>query len=79
MMYLQNQENKPNDYTRLDLLPVAVTVPNPTDPAAPRPVASGVSGDGRPSDVKYGKMAMDIKIDYAVKQIQAFLASVGAK
>jgi len=54
-------------------------VPNPTDPNAPRPVASGVSGDGRPSDVKYGKMAMDIKIDYAVKQIQEFLKSVGAK
>jgi creatinine amidohydrolase/Fe(II)-dependent formamide hydrolase-like protein len=79
MMYLQEQEKKPNVYTRLDLLPVAVTVPNPTDPAAPRPVASGVSGDGRQSDVKYGKIAMDIKIDYAVKQIQAFLASVGAK
>jgi len=42
-------------------------------------VPSGVSGDGRQSDVKYGKMAMDIKVDYAVKQIQAFLASVGAK
>ncbi len=79
MMYLQSLENRPNVYTRLDLLPVAVTVPNPTDPNAPRPVASGVSGDGRASDVKYGKMAMDIKIDYAVKQIQTFLASVGAK
>ena len=52
---------------------------DPTDPNAPRPVASGVSGDGRQSDVKYGKMAMDIKIDYAVKQIQEFLKSVGAK
>ncbi|HEX5070826.1 MAG TPA: creatininase family protein [Vicinamibacterales bacterium] len=75
MMYLQDLEKKPNAYTRLDLLPVAVTVPNPTDPNAPRPVASGVTGDGRQSDVKYGKMAMDIKIDYAVKQIQAFLAA----
>ena len=79
MMYLQERDKKGNEYTRLDLLPVAVTVPNPADPAAPRPVASGVSGDGRQSDVKYGKMAMDIKVDYAVKQIQAFLASVGAK
>jgi creatinine amidohydrolase len=79
MMYLQQLENKPNTYTRLDLLPVAVTVPAPADAAAPRPVASGVSGDGRQSDVKYGKMAMDIKIDYAVKQIQEFLKSVGAK
>jgi creatinine amidohydrolase/Fe(II)-dependent formamide hydrolase-like protein len=76
MMYLQSLENKPNAYTRLDLLPVAVTVPNPTDPSAQRPVPSGVQGDGRQSDVKYGKMAMDIKIDYAVKQIQGFLKSV---
>jgi hypothetical protein len=34
--------------------------------------------DGRKSDVKYGQMAMNIKIDYAVKQIQEFLRSVGA-
>jgi hypothetical protein len=79
MMYLQSLENKPNAYTRLDLLPVAVTVPNPTDPNAQRPVPSGVQGDGRQSDVKYGKMAMDIKIDYAVKQIQGFLKGVNAK
>lgn len=79
MMYLQEQEGRPNVYTRLDLLPVAVTVPAPSDPGAPRPVPSGVTGDGRQSDVKYGKMAMDIKIDYAVKQIQEFLKSVGAK
>jgi creatinine amidohydrolase/Fe(II)-dependent formamide hydrolase-like protein len=79
MMLLQQQEGKPNAYTRLDLLPVAVTVPPPADPNAPRPVASGVSGDGRQSDVKYGQMAMQIKIDYAVKQIQDFLKSVNAK
>ena len=79
MMLLQQQEGKPNAYTRLDLLPVAVTVPNPADPTAPRPVPSGVSGDGRQSDVKYGQMAMQIKIDYAVKQIQDFLKSVNAK
>jgi creatinine amidohydrolase/Fe(II)-dependent formamide hydrolase-like protein len=79
MMLLQQQEGKPNAYTRLDLLPVAVTVPAPTDPNAPRPVPSGVQGDGRKSDVKYGQMAMQIKIDYAVKQIQDFLKSVNAK
>ena len=44
MMYLQQQERKPNEYTRLDLLPEAVTVPAPTDPTAPRPVPSGVVG-----------------------------------
>lgn len=72
MMLLQQKENKPNAYTRLDLLSVAVTEPNPAA------VPSGVSGDGRKSDVKYGQMAMNIKIDYAVKQIQEFLRSVGA-
>ena len=75
MMYLQQLEGRPNVYTRLDLLPVAMTVPNPTDPNAPRPVPSGVTGDGRQSDVKYGQMAMQIKIDYAVKQIQDFMAA----
>ena len=79
LMLLQQQEGKPNVYTRLDLLPVAVTVPAPTDPNTPRPVPSGVSGDGRQSDVKYGEMAMQIKIDYAVKQIQDFLKSENAK
>src|SRR5262245_49607975 len=79
MMYLQSVENKPNVYTRLDLLPVAVTVPAPADPNAPRPVPSGVTGDGRQSDIKYGKMAMDIQIHYDVKQIKEFHKRVGAK
>jgi creatinine amidohydrolase/Fe(II)-dependent formamide hydrolase-like protein len=79
MIYLQEQEKKPNAYTRLDLLPVAVTVPPAANPNAPQPVPSGVRGDGRQSDAKYGKMAMDIKIDLAVKQVQAFLKSVGAR
>jgi creatinine amidohydrolase/Fe(II)-dependent formamide hydrolase-like protein len=52
-----------------------MTVPNPTDPAAPRPVASGVSGDGRQSTEALGKKAIDTKIDYAVRQIQGFIAS----
>jgi len=73
MMLLQQRENKPNAYTRLDLLSVAVTQTNPSA------VPTGVSGDGRKSDVKYGQMAMDIKIDYAVKQIQEFLKSAGSK
>ena len=46
------------------------------DPNAPRFVASGVSGDGRQSNVDLGKIAFEMKVDYAVKQIQDFLASV---
>jgi creatinine amidohydrolase/Fe(II)-dependent formamide hydrolase-like protein len=46
------------------------------DPNAPRIVASGVSGDGRQSNVELGKIAFDMKVDYAVKQIQDYLASI---
>jgi creatinine amidohydrolase/Fe(II)-dependent formamide hydrolase-like protein len=46
------------------------------DPNAPRIVASGVNGDGRKSTEELGKIAYEMKVDYAVKQIQEFLASV---
>ncbi len=46
------------------------------DPNAPRVVASGVSGDGRLSTEELGKMAFEMKVDYAVKQIQEYLASI---
>jgi len=85
MMYL----GKGKDWVRTDLLKYAVTmgpgyVPvaagagraaGPADPNAPRVVPSGVSGDGRPSNEKYGKEAVEMKIDYAVKQIQATMAT----
>lgn len=45
------------------------------DPNAPRIVPSGVQGDGRQSNEKYGKEAFDMKVDYAVKQIQATMAT----
>jgi len=46
------------------------------DPNAPRFVASGVSGDGRQSTEELGKVAFEMKVDYAVKQIQEYLASI---
>jgi creatinine amidohydrolase len=64
LMYLQG---KTNDYTRLDLLPVAV--------AARRGMPSGVTGDGRQSSVELGKLAFDMKVDYAVRQIKQLTAS----
>ncbi len=95
MMYLQG---KTHDYTRTDLLPVAVTVPGSTGrgrgaasaaggqaasaaggqsaaarASQARPVPSGVSGDGRQSTVELGKMAFDMKVDYAVRQIRELL------
>jgi creatinine amidohydrolase len=64
MMYLQG---KSGGYTRLDLLPVAVTVSGP--------VPSGVEGDGRQSTVELGKRAFDMKVDYAVQQIRQLTAA----
>jgi len=64
MMYLQG---KSGGYTRLDLLPVAVTVSGP--------VPSGVEGDGRQSTVELGKRAFDMKVDHAVKQIRQLTAA----
>jgi len=45
------------------------------DPNAPPRKNNGISGDARRSTPELGKMAMSIKIDYAVKQIQGFLAN----
>jgi creatinine amidohydrolase len=41
------------------------------DPAST--VKNGIFGDGRRSSAKLGKEVFDIKVDYAVKQIQAFI------
>ncbi len=47
------------------------------DPNAPPRKNNGITGDARRSTAALGKMAFDMKIDYAVKQIQGFLASQG--
>ncbi len=44
------------------------------DPNAPPRKNNGITGDARKSTAALGKMAFDIKVDYAVKQIQGFLA-----
>jgi creatinine amidohydrolase/Fe(II)-dependent formamide hydrolase-like protein len=44
------------------------------DPNAPPRKNNGITGDARRSTAALGKQAFDIKIDYAVKQIQGFLA-----
>ena len=52
------------------------------DPNAPRFVASGISGsagqpgDARPSTEALGKIAYEMKVDYAVKQIQEWMATI---
>src|SRR5471032_463026 len=45
------------------------------DPNAPPRKNNGITGDARPSTVALGKMAFNIKVDYAVKQINGFLAN----
>src|SRR5262245_46037291 len=47
------------------------------DPNALPRKNNGITGDARRSTAALGKMAFDIKIDYAVKQIQGFLANQG--
>jgi creatinine amidohydrolase/Fe(II)-dependent formamide hydrolase-like protein len=47
------------------------------DPNAPPRKNNGITGDARKSTAALGKMAFDIKIDYAVRQIQGFLANQG--
>ena len=52
-----------------------MTTRSSSDPNAPPRKNNGITGDARKSTAALGKMAFDIKIDYAVKQIQGFLAS----
>jgi len=45
------------------------------DPNAPPRKNNGISGDARRSTAALGKQAFDIKVSYAVKQINGFLAN----
>jgi creatinine amidohydrolase/Fe(II)-dependent formamide hydrolase-like protein len=72
MLYLGGES-----WVRSALLPTAVGDTTPRgatrDPNAPR-VNNGISGDARRSTAELGKMIFDMKVDYAVKQIQGFIA-----
>ena len=83
MLYLGGDKG----WVRKDLIATAEGDPVPppgqrgrgrgADPNAPPRKNNGITGDARRSTAALGKMAFDIKIDYAVKQIQGFLASQG--
>jgi creatinine amidohydrolase len=47
----------------------------PPDPNAPARLNNGITGDARPSTAELGKKVFDLKVDYAVRQIQGFLRS----
>jgi len=78
MLYLGGEA-----WTRKELIPTAEGDPVPppgergrgraADPNAPPRKNNGISGDARRSTVALGKMAYDIKVNYAVKQIQQFI------
>jgi len=80
MLYLGGDKG----WVRKELIPTAEGDPVPppgqrgrgqADPNAPPRKNNGISGDARRSTAALGKKAFDIKIDYAVKQIQGFLAN----
>jgi creatinine amidohydrolase/Fe(II)-dependent formamide hydrolase-like protein len=83
MLYLGGDKG----WVRKELIPTAEGDPlpppgqrganrgQPADPNAPPRKNNGISGDARRSTAALGKQAFDIKIDYAVKQIQGFLAN----
>jgi len=83
MLYLGGDKG----WVRKELIPTAEGDPVPppgargqgrgqaADPNAPPRRNNGITGDARRSTAALGKRAFDIKIDYAVKQIQGFLAA----
>jgi len=83
MLYLGGDKG----WVRKDLIATAEGDPVPppgargrgrgNDPNAPPRKNNGITGDARRSSAALGKQAFDIKIEYAVKQIQGFLANQG--
>ena len=79
MLYLGGDKG----WVRKELIPTAEGDPVPppgargraNDPNAPPRKNNGITGDARRSTAALGKQAFDIKVDYAVKQIQGFLAT----
>lgn len=85
MLYLGGDKG----WVRKELIPTAQGDPVPEpgqrgrgrgaapDPNAPPRKNNGISGDARRSTPELGKQAFDIKVNYAVRQIQGFLAAAG--
>jgi len=72
MMYL----DRDGTYVRKSLLPTAVGIPVGAD-GKPQPAAdspkNGIVGDARRSSAAIGKQAFEMKVDFAVKQIETFI------
>jgi creatinine amidohydrolase/Fe(II)-dependent formamide hydrolase-like protein len=76
MMYLGGDA-----WVRKELVKTALGDPVPQPGQRPDPnirrVNNGITGDARRSSAELGKMWFDLKVDYAVKQIQTFIPSSG--
>jgi creatinine amidohydrolase/Fe(II)-dependent formamide hydrolase-like protein len=74
MMYLGADKG----WVRMDLIPSALGDPvgarGQQDPGKPR-VNNGITGDARRSTAELGKKFIDMKVDYAVRQINSLLAA----
>src|ERR1700756_1293353 len=72
MMYL----DKDNTWVRRDLVSSAVGDPvvDGKVQIGPQSPQNGILGDARRSTAELGKLAFDMKVDYAVRQIRRFLA-----
>lgn len=72
MMYL----DKDHSWVRRNLVATAVGDPVVNGQVQPGPNSphNGISGDARRSTPELGKKIFDMKVDYAVRQIQGFLA-----
>ncbi len=72
MMYLDHDDT----YVRKSVLPTAVGIPVGED-GKPHPTAdspkNGIVGDARRASAAIGKQAFEMKVDFAVKQIQTFI------
>ena len=71
LMYL----DKDNTWVRRDLVPSAVGDPvvDGKVQIGPQSPYNGIQGDARRSTVELGKRAIDMKVDYAVRQIRSLL------
>ena len=57
------------------LIPAALKLGDSATAAYVARVNNGITGDARRSTAELGKMIFDMKVDYAVRQIQGFLAA----
>jgi creatinine amidohydrolase len=74
MIYLGQDKG----WVRMDKMATAVGDPvGKRDPNVPR-VHNGITGDARPSSAELGKRFIDMKVDYAVREINELLTPKGA-